>query len=70
MNPSVIYKNEKAEFTFPSGILLTDSHIVFPAREDIGTFSFPIRFSGDVFHGLLFDRIKSASDIPKHCRAW
>jgi hypothetical protein len=31
----------------------------------VGSFGFPVRFAGDVFHALRKDEA-----IPTHCKAW
>jgi hypothetical protein len=58
-------------YTFPSGITLTaysrkgGGFITYPKNGDVGTFTFPIRFSGDCFHAL-----RLGLPLPDRCKAW
>ena len=64
------FENGQYKYTFENGIELTNHHITFPAKDDVGSFGFPIKFHGDVFHALRMGKISCAADIPTHCKNW
>lgn len=65
---------DSTRYTFATGIILTanihngNGSIEYPATDDLGAISFPVRNHGDVFHSLRNGAI--ASTIPAHCKAW
>ena len=58
-------------FLFENGVTLnaaaadSTGSVTYPAKEDVGSFTFPIRHSGDCFHAL-----KQGLPIPAQCKAW
>ncbi len=63
-------KNDKNIYTFENGVVLTNyidggGHVEYPPKDGVGSFGFPVRFAGDVFHALRKDEA-----IPTHCKAW
>ena len=61
--------NSKGVFTFANGVELTDHCVSIPAIGEIGSFDFPIRHSGDVFHAFTILGA-SVANIPASCKAW
>ena len=70
---SIKYKTDSngTTYTFPNGVTLTtlpqngSGRVTYPATDKIGSFGFPVRFSGDCFHAL-----KQGLPIPDKCKAW
>lgn len=68
------FKNGKWEYTFNSGLILisdpktSSGTVKIPAKKEVGSFSFPIKYSGDVFHHLKNGG--NVLNLPKHCKYW
>jgi len=62
-------ETDKNIYTFENGVVLEigydTAHVEYPPKDDVGSFGFPVRFPGDVFHAL-----RKGEPIPKHCKAW
>ena len=67
-------KRNCVTYTFQTGILLTcycvggGGYVEYPAVDDLGSISFPVRHTGEVFHALRNG--SNVATLPQHCKAW
>jgi len=61
-------------YTFATGIVLTSycvggaGSVEYPATDTVGSISFPVRHTGEVFHALRNG--SNVTTLPQHCKAW
>jgi hypothetical protein len=61
-------------YTFATGIKLTSQcvggigSVEYPAVDDLGSISYPVRHTGEVFHALRNGA--NVATLPQRCKAW